>query len=85
MNSLLLLHNDLSEAEEELQGHLFELRDKVQASLNWCAEIPVVYHLPLPMLITIIEDGTIHNIFEDATEGNIVAIVRAPYISVKEE
>ena len=44
-----------------------------------------VYRIPSPFLTTIVADGTIHNIFEDATEENDVVAVKEPTINLKME
>ena len=53
--------------------------------MDWCAEVIDVYRIPSPFLMTIVADGTIHNIFEDATEENDVVAVKEPTINVKME
>ena len=49
-NALLLLCNDLNEVEEDQHVHIFELRDRVQAILDWCVEVVSLYCLPSPLL-----------------------------------
>ena len=53
--------------------------------MDWCAEVIDVYHIPSPFLTTIVADGTIHNIFEDATEENDVVAAKEPTSNIKME
>ena len=48
-------------------------------------EVAIVYHLPSPMITTIVEDGTIHEIFEYVAEGNVVVTVKESDISINRE
>lgn len=53
--------------------------------MDSCLKVAIVYHLPSPMIMTIVEDGTIHEIFEDVAEGNVVVTIKESYISVNRE
>ena len=53
--------------------------------MDSCGEVPIVYHLPSPMIMTIVEDGTIHEIFEDVAEGNVFVTVKESDISINRE